>query len=30
VAGHAPRDASFRRELEAELDLMRRFLGLEE
>ena len=29
VAGRAPRDAAFRRELEAELERMRRFLGLE-
>ncbi len=29
VAGRAPREAAFRRELEAELDRMRRFLGLE-
>ncbi len=28
VAGRAPRDSIFRRELEAELDRMRRFLGL--
>ncbi len=28
VAGRAPRDALFRRELDAELDRMRRFLGL--
>jgi uncharacterized protein YcaQ len=29
VAGHAPRDAAFRRELEAELDRMRHFLRLD-
>jgi uncharacterized protein YcaQ len=28
IAGRAPREAAFRRELDAELDRMRRFLGL--